>query len=138
MTGKVLAIHGNLVELGVSDGTIDEVNIALLGNNVQVGDVYEIYGNGDGSSRYVKVAAGNSLDYEAAVIAGKKPVNKIAYALLALFLGGLGIHKFYAGRTFMGIMFLLFCWTGIPAIIGFIQGILALTKTSDVYGNIYV
>ena len=31
------------------------------------------------------VAAGN----------GKKVVNKVAYCLLALFLGGFGVHKFY-------------------------------------------
>ena len=29
--------------------------------------------------------------------------SRIAYQLLALFLGGLGIHNFYAGRWFMAI-----------------------------------
>ena len=29
----------------------------------------------------------------------QKMVNKVAYALLAFFLGGLGIHRFYAGRV---------------------------------------
>ncbi len=52
--------------------------------------------------------------------------NKIAAGILGIFLGGLGIHKFYMGKVGMGILFLLFCWTGIPAIIGFIEGIIYL------------
>ena len=32
--------------------------------------------------------------------------NKLIAALLALFLGGLGIHKFYLQRPFQGIVYL--------------------------------
>lgn len=67
-----------------------------------------------------------------------KVVNKIAYALLAIFLGGLGVHKFYAGKTGSGILYLIFCWTIIPALIGFIEGIVALTKPADANGNICI
>lgn len=49
--------------------------------------------------------------------------NRISAALLALFLGGLGAHKFYLGKTGMGILYLLFFWTAIPAIIGLIEAI---------------
>ena len=49
-----------------------------------------------------------------------------------------GIHHFYAGKTGAGVVSILFCWTFIPAIVGFIQGIVALCKTADAYGNIYV
>lgn len=52
--------------------------------------------------------------------------NKIAAGLLGIFLGGLGIHKFYMGKVGLGILYLLFCWTGIPAVIGFIEGIIYL------------
>jgi Predicted membrane protein len=52
--------------------------------------------------------------------------NKIAAGLLAIFLGGLGIHEFYLGKIGFGILCLLFCWTGIPAFVGFIQGIIYL------------
>lgn len=45
------------------------------------------------------------------------PKSRIAYQLLALFLGGLGIHNFYAGRTGAAIaqllITLLLGWTGI-------------------------
>lgn len=67
-----------------------------------------------------------------------KVVSKVAYCLLAFFLGGLGIHKFYAGKTGAGIAMLLFCWTGIPAIIAFIDFIIGLTKKSDSNGNIII
>lgn len=52
--------------------------------------------------------------------------NKVVAGLLAVFLGGLGIHKFYMGKIGMGILYLLFCWTWIPSIIGFIEGIIYL------------
>lgn len=67
-----------------------------------------------------------------------KSVSKVAYVLLAFFLGGLGIHNFYAGRTGLGILYLVFCWTFIPAIAGFIQAIIALCKPSDANGNIVI
>ncbi len=72
------------------------------------------------------------------VPAGKRPVNKLAYILLAIFLGGLGIHNFYAGKTGLGILFLVFCWTGIPVVIAVIQAIIAAFKPSDAYGCIVI
>jgi len=52
--------------------------------------------------------------------------NKIVAGVLAIFLGGLGIHKFYLGKIGQGILYLLFCWTGIPEFIGFIEGVIYL------------
>jgi TM2 domain-containing membrane protein YozV len=57
--------------------------------------------------------------------------SKLAAALFALFLGGLGIHKFYLGQTGWGIIYLLLCWTLIPAFVGFIEGILFLTMSES-------
>lgn len=80
-----------------------------------------------------------AVNYQyAPVPAGKKVVNKLAYVLLALFLGGLGIHNFYAGKTGLGILYLVFCWTLIPGIAAFIQAIVALCQHSDINGNILV
>jgi TM2 domain-containing membrane protein YozV len=53
--------------------------------------------------------------------------SRLSAALLAIFLGGLGVHKFYLGRTGQGIVYLLFFWTFIPAVVGFIEGIYYLT-----------
>ena len=66
--------------------------------------------------------------------------SKLAAALFALLLGCLGIHKFYLGQIKWGILYLLFCWTFIPAIVGFIEGIILLVMSeqdfNDKYGNV--
>lgn len=68
---------------------------------------------------------------------GGKPVNKAGYCVLAFFLGGIGVHKFYAGKVGTGILYLFFCWTLIPGLLAFIDFIVGLCKSSDEYGNIY-
>jgi TM2 domain-containing membrane protein YozV len=60
-----------------------------------------------------------------------KDKNKIVAGLLALFLGGLGIHKFYLGRNGWGIIYLIFFWTFIPAIIAFFEAIILLVMNED-------
>lgn len=57
--------------------------------------------------------------------------SKIVAGILGIFLGGLGIHKFYLGKIGQGILYLLFCWTGIPEIIGFIEGIVYLCSNDE-------
>ncbi len=57
--------------------------------------------------------------------------SKIAAGILGILLGGLGIHKFYMGKIGMGIIYLLFCWTGIPAVVGFIEGIVYLCSNDE-------
>jgi TM2 domain-containing membrane protein YozV len=47
--------------------------------------------------------------------------DEIVGILLALFAGGFGIHHFYLRRTGLGILYLCFCWTPIPWLIGFIE-----------------
>jgi TM2 domain-containing membrane protein YozV len=41
--------------------------------------------------------------------------------LLALFLGAFGIHHFYLRRNTAGIVYLIFFWTGITAILGVVE-----------------
>ena len=65
-----------------------------------------------------------------------RSVNKVIYILLALFLGGIGIHKFYAGKNAMGVLYLAFSWTGVPAFLTVIDIIVAVFKPSDRNGNI--
>lgn len=49
--------------------------------------------------------------------------SRILTGLLALFLGGIGAHKFYLGKKKWGIIYLLFCWTWIPLIMGILSGV---------------
>lgn len=52
--------------------------------------------------------------------------NKWIYIILALFLGGFGIHKIYEGMFFKFILYIVFSWTFIPCIIAFFEAIHAL------------
>ncbi len=55
--------------------------------------------------------------------------DRTVAALLAIFLGWIGVHRFYLGDIGLGIVYLIFSWTGIPALVGFIEGIIYFTKT---------
>lgn len=54
--------------------------------------------------------------------------SKVVAGILAILLGFIGVHKFYLGKVGLGIVYLLFSFTGIPAIVGFIEGIVYLTS----------
>lgn len=93
----------------------------------------------------------------------RSPKDKTAAGLLAIFLGWLGIHKFYLGYTTEGITMLLISLLGSPAlgifagllfgilaaflaylpiaamiIISFIEGIVYLTRTNEAFETTYV
>lgn len=55
--------------------------------------------------------------------------------LLALFLGGLGIHKFYLNQAFLGILYLLFCWTFIPAIVSLFEVVILLFMSESEFNK---
>ena len=63
--------------------------------------------------------------------------SKIAAALLAFFLGGFGVHKFYLGQVGRGVLYLLFFWTFIPSIIAFIEFIIFLTMSDEEFNRKY-
>jgi TM2 domain-containing membrane protein YozV len=63
--------------------------------------------------------------------------NKTTAAILAFFLGGIGIHRFYLGHGGLGILYLIFCWTFIPAIIAFIDFIAFLIMDDDKFNARY-
>jgi TM2 domain-containing membrane protein YozV len=64
--------------------------------------------------------------------------DRTTAGILALLLGGIGAHKFYLGETGLGVLYLCFSWTLIPAIVGFIEGLLYLTKTDEEFQRQYV
>lgn len=106
------------------------------------------------------VAPGSTVDFEVEgqtainiYVIGSAPLNlsgdknKIVAALLAFFLGWIGIHKFYLGKTTAGIIMLL-CGTigwllfAIPpmiiGVIAFIEFIIYLVKPDAEFHRDYV
>ena len=79
-----------------------------------------------------QMAAPSSIDLAATAPNGK---SKLAAALFALFLGGIGIHKFYLGQVGWGIAYLLFCWTFIPAIVAFVEAILLFVMSNEKFNQ---
>jgi TM2 domain-containing membrane protein YozV len=49
-----------------------------------------------------------------------KKKNRIAAILLALFFGSFGVHRFYLRKPFSGVLYIIFFWTGIPAVLSVI------------------
>ncbi len=124
---KIIKIENGIVSIGMPDGSIKEVPRTALDFEPQVRDEVDVFGTDE---------AAVILKTKNTYAQTSKPVNKIAYCLLAFFLGGLGAHKFYAGKTGLGILYLLFCWTFIPGFIALIEFIIGLTKPADDNGNI--
>ncbi len=63
--------------------------------------------------------------------------SRISAAMLALFFGAFGIHKFYLGKSGQGILYLLFCWTFIPTLISLVEGVMYLFKSDEEFEKIY-
>ena len=87
--------------------------------------------------RYIDHSNGNMYTDEPE-FNGKKVVNKFMYCILAIFFGGLGLHKFYCRKKEIGLLYLALFWTGIPWAISIIDFIIALTKKADSNGNILI
>jgi TM2 domain-containing membrane protein YozV len=69
--------------------------------------------------------------------AGASSKSKIAAALFAFCLGGFGAHKFYLGQVGWGLLYLVFCWTFIPAIVAFIEFIILLSMSDEKFAEKY-
>lgn len=150
---KIIKINGEVVSIGTDDGKIKEVRSSDLSFNPQVGDEVEVFESEDSviiskkksiieenvnSGININVSNLQNSGQPIYVANNTKAVNKTVYCLLAFFLGGIGVHKFYAGKTSSGILYLLLCWTFIPCFIAFIEFIAALCKKADANGNILV
>ena len=57
--------------------------------------------------------------------------SRVTAGVLALLLGGIGVHKFYTGAWGWGIVYLLFCLTYIPALMALAEGIRYLVLSPE-------
>ena len=63
--------------------------------------------------------------------------SRTTAALLAFFLGGLGVHHFYLGNILLGFIYLLFCMTLIPACVAFVEMIVFLCMSDEAFDAKY-
>jgi len=65
------------------------------------------------------------------------PKSRSVAILLAFFLGGIGIHKFYLNSPGWGLIYLAFCWTFIPLLIAFLEGLSYLIMSDQAFQKEY-
>ena len=151
---KIIKVNGDIISIGTNEGGIKEVRATDISFTPNVGDEVEIYetendlivtkkeekrdSNSSNAGININVSNNQTGAQPMYVANNTKAVNKVVYCLLAFFLGGIGVHKFYAGKIGTGILYMLFCWTFLPSIIAFIEFIIGLCKKADANGNILV
>lgn len=90
-------------------------------------------------------ACGTQTDYRAEVCPkcgvrqqhSGETKNRLTASLLALFLGGFGVHHFYLGNIPRAVVYLLFCWTFIPAILALIDTIVLMCMSEATFQRKY-
>ncbi len=66
------------------------------------------------------------------------PKDKTVAGILAILLGGIGVHQFYLGNTTRGIIYIVLMFVGVSPILGLVDGIMYLTKPEDVFQRNYL
>ncbi len=81
-----------------------------------------------------------SDDLSSGAITSDEKSKKVVAGLLGIFLGAWGVHKFYLGYTNEGAIQIgiTVVTCGAAGIVGFIEGIIYLTKTDEEFVNMYV
>lgn len=159
---KIIAITDDRITIGTSSGGIRDVRKEDLSFLPKIGDKVEIFEN---DSKIVVVKSENTQNFteinenlKSGIninvnnssnnnntnanfnqnYGNKVLVNKVIYIIMALLLGWIGGHKFYAGKSSSGIMYLLFFWSTIPMLISLFDAIVAFCQRADSNGNILV
>lgn len=150
---KIIKINDAVITIGTDNGGIKEARLNDLNFNPKIGDEVEIYetentlivtkkedkqNNIANAGININLSNSQNAQQPTYIANNTKAVNKVVYCVLCFFLGGIGVHKFYAGKIGTGILYLLFCWTFIPGFIAFIEFIIGICKKSDSNGNILV
>ncbi|WP_370520044.1 TM2 domain-containing protein [Gemella sp. GH3] len=96
---KILKVNVTTTTIGLDNGEILEIDTPSLDFIPKEDD--EVEGFKSDSKIYVnKIENTNNTG---------KAVNKVSYVLLAFLLGGIGAHKFYAGKIGLGILYFVSC-----------------------------
>ena len=72
----------------------------------------------------------------------RKTKNKWLAAVLTIFLGLVGTHKFYRGHPKLGTLYILLACTVIKGVFtgwgGIVEGVMCLTKSDEKFQRVYV
>lgn len=146
---KIVEINGEIISIGLDNGSIKEVRLKDLNFNPAINEEVDVFESESKCiiSKKEKITEKEGININVSNNNGANPtyianntkaVNKVVYCILAFCFGGLGIHKFFAGKVSTGILYILFIWTFIPSFIALIDLISALCKKADANGNILV
>ena len=61
----------------------------------------------------------------------EKMRNFWCFIVLCLIGGFIGLQEFYRGKIFLGILAVLFFWTGIPCLVSWIEAVVWLFRGED-------
>ena len=61
--------------------------------------------------------------------------NFWCFIVLCLIGGFIGLQEFYRGKIGLGVFAVLFFWTGIPAIVSFIEAVVWLFRGEDEFNK---
>lgn len=64
-----------------------------------------------------------------------QPKARTTAAVLAILLGTFGCHRFYLGQPEWGLIYLLLCWTGVPTVVGWVEGAWWLWMGDDAFAR---
>lgn len=151
---KIIAISQEIITIGYEDGTLKELSASLIDFVPHIGDEVEVFqspnkvivskvekssaefNSGQTSSNpQPQIIIQNTNTNENINVnrnyGGGKPKNKWTALLLCIFLGFLGAHKFYEGKTGMGILYLF--TMGLRMIGVIVDLIVILTKPTIYY-----
>lgn len=132
MYGQKVNKDENYVSIEKDNSEVIEVPRRYVDESLTIGDSVEIEYR-DGHHVVTPLHAKYPFNK---TVNGKLKVNKLAYILCAIFLGGFGLHKFLIKQYKLGFLYLIFSWTGITECIGIVEGLMALDKPADKDGNI--
>ena len=126
----------NVVCVAMEDNSVKELPFEVFKFKPENGKMINVYQKSDGS--YIVEEAGSSSGFDKLNPNGGYKISKVTFLLVTFFLGGIGVHKFITGRMLQGILYLVLCWTGIPAILAIVEFVIGAMKNTDANGMIEV
>ena len=135
----VYSICGSIARLGRTSGILMVRELSL--EKVELAfreDEYSILEDelkAELATRYSELKNRTGIDHSVSI---RNRKDKTVATLLCFFLGGLGAHNFYIGKTGWGLIYLLFCWTYIPTVVSLVEVIVYLCMSDSEWQKKYV